>query len=70
MRIVFLALVAALLAGCATAPVNTPASVIKVIDQKTNMVRTATAKPVQSEFVGTSASQAKAAPSWYRYGHP
>ena len=69
-----LTIAAALFAGYAGAAATTPANVVKVYDQKTNMVRYAPAKPAKapSEFVGTSASQAKAkaTPAWARYGHP
>lgn len=62
-------IVAAFLAGCATAPATT-SSVVKVTDQKTNLVRYAEKKS-ESEFVGTSTgAPASKGPGWLKYGHP
>ena len=73
MRIAYLTLAAALFAGYASAAVTAPGNVVKVYDQKTNMVRYAYLKPAPSEFVGTSAkvkAKPKAGAAWYPYGHP
>ena len=75
MRTVFFVIVAALIAGCATAPATTsattsPTNVTKVYDHRNNTIRYA-AKQADSEFVGTSANErAKATPTWYKFGHP
>jgi type IV pilus biogenesis protein CpaD/CtpE len=67
MRTVLFVIVAAFLAGCATAPAT---NMTKVHDQKYNTTRYVT-KQADSEFVGTSASTAaKVEPSWYKFGHP
>ena len=65
MRAFLVAIVVLFLAGCASAPANTTA----VYDRKSNTY-SFVPKSSQSEFVGTSATPAKAQPSWYRFGHP
>ena len=67
MRALLLTFVAAsVLAGCASAPVNTAST---TYDHKYNMI--AQTKPAP-DFVGTSATvnTTKPQPSWYRFGHP
>ena len=67
MRTISFVIVAALLAGCATAPTT---DMTKVYDRQYNTT-TYVAKQPDSEFVGTSAREpAKAAPNWYKWGHP
>jgi hypothetical protein len=67
MRIVFLAIVATILAGCAT---TSTTNMTQIRDNKYNTVRYVP-KQADTEFVGTSASEtAKANPSWYKFGHP
>ena len=67
MRTAFFAFVAALLAGCATAPAT---DMTRVYDHKYNTVRYVS-KQADSEFVGTSARETpKSTPSWYKFGHP
>ena len=67
MRTVYFVIVAALLTGCATTPAT---NMTKVYDHKYNPY-SYVAKPSQSEFVGTSATEpAKATPSWHKFGHP
>lgn len=67
MRALLLTLLAAsVLAGCASAPVN---SATPTYDRKYNMI----AQPkASSDFVGTSVTvkQTKQQPSWYKFGHP
>ena len=67
MRAMLLAvLVVSVLAGCASAPVNSAST---TYDRKYTMV--AQPKPAP-DFVGTSATVKanKAQPSWYKFGHP
>lgn len=63
MRLAIIAALAALVAGCATAPTN----LVAVYDHRTN---TTSYKPADNEFVGTSKAVAKPVPHWYRFGHP
>lgn len=67
MRALLLTLVAAsLIAGCASAPVNSAST---RYDRKYNMIAQPKAEP---DFVGTSATvkTTKPQPSWYKFGHP
>lgn len=68
MRTFAIAALALFLAGCATSP---PLGFTQVTNHRDNTI-SSVPKNSDSDFVGTSAirTPAKAAPNWYRYGHP